>query len=168
MDDRYDGMGETLKRWLASRIATGQTPELLGWCPDDAPQTIQQVIGITSCRDAAGNRREISIRRLGVDPDLAPEGERTDAHVRRWLARFLLLLLEISGPGHDMRAMRPKSMTWKPMERMHDLMREGVLLEAREGGLRREYLASVIAERDRVAALLWTLRIDPVVADGDS
>jgi hypothetical protein len=160
MDERYDGMGETLDRWLASRVATGHTPELFGWSPLDDAHTIHQVIAITSRPDDAGQRRDLHIRRLGVDPDLVPQDQRTDAHVRAWLARFLLLLLELSGPGHDMQAMRPKTMTFRPMQRMHDLMREGLVLE--DGG--RTYRAAVVDERDRVAALMWMLRIDPLPA----
>ena len=159
MDSRYHGLELGLEGWLAAKAAAGQQAELFGWCPEEGePESALQVMALTSRRNAQGVREQPRVRMLGVAADLISPSQCRDADIEGWLARFLRLLQELLGSEVEFRAMRPKTMTWKPMERMHDFVRRGTVFDVIRDDKRSTYSATVVEEHDRGHTLYWTVR----------
>ncbi|MCA9073464.1 MAG: hypothetical protein KDA93_00420 [Planctomycetaceae bacterium] len=165
MDERYCALStDELPRWLANKERNGKHPELHGWFEGESiePAALRQVMATTCVKDAQGRRSDLGLSMLGVAADVIPESEWTDEHVEQWLGRFVLCVKSLIGLDVEFRAIRPKTMTWKPMERMHDLMKQGITLQSddpEEGLLH----SIVIHEKDIGHSIYWkmkTVRVD--------
>ena len=161
MDQRYSALsGGELQRWMNTKERNGKHPELHGWFEGGRtePSALRQVIATTCEKDEQGIRSDLGLSMLGVAADLIPESEWTDGHVEQWLGRFVLCVKSLIGLDVEFRAIRPKTMTWKPIERMHDLMKQGITLQSdvpEEGLLH----SVVIHEKDIGHALYWKMKI---------
>jgi hypothetical protein len=163
MDARYADLGRGLDSWLEGLIDSGQHAELFGWCADDTqPENAIQVMALTSRLNAIGKRENARVRMLGVAADRIPPSQWREDDIQVWFARFLGLVHELLGGECEFSAMRPKSMTWKPMERLHDLVQQGARFEVIEDGKRTTYAADVTDSRDRGETLYWRIRLAPI------
>ena len=162
MDERYSGLSEEgCERWVEAKIAAGKPPELWGWFRSASanPADIRQVFALTSRRSAHGYDLRRLIAMVGVAADVIPQHEWGDEQVLRWLGRAVLCLVENYGPDVDFQAMRPKTMTWPPIQRLHDYLRAGLIV--RQTALSNDaWQATVVDERDRGDALHWIIRIE--------
>lgn len=160
MDERYKGLELGLDAWLNGLAASGQVVELFGWgIPSESPSDIVQVIALSSRRADDGTRTQPRIRMRGVAPESIAPSLLRDADIKTWLDRYLRLLQNILGCPTEFAAMRPKSMSFKPMERLHDLVQQGTTFEACCGGRSATYATTVLNERDHGQTLFWRIEM---------
>lgn len=161
MDERYSGLTpDALDRWCESKSARGRPVELWGWFRSASanPAEMLQVFALTLRASNHGDDVRPLIAMVGVAADVIPQDQWSDEQVRRWLARAVLCLGENYGPDVEFQAMRPKSMTWKPIQRFHDFLRDGIVVRTADSPSE-AWQATVIDERDRGDALHWIIRI---------
>lgn len=160
MDDRYAGLtAEACERWIDSMVAQGRCPELWGFYPSASSiaADILQVLALTTRPRKNGDDVRPLIGMVGVAVDVIQQDQWDDRHILSWLGEAVLCLADNYGP--ELQAMRPKTMTWKPMQRFHDLLRDGLVVCKGEASTE-AWHASVIDERDRGDALHWIIRIE--------
>ncbi|TWU05247.1 hypothetical protein CA54_59350 [Symmachiella macrocystis] len=161
MDDRYSGLSiDELQHWLQRKEASEKNPGLYGWFAGDPtdPANIRQVMAVTSSQDEDGHRSDVGISMLGITADVIPEPLWTPENIKLWLSRFVLCVKGLIGLDANFRAIRPKTMTWKPAEQLHDLMKTGIEFDSddpTEGRL----LVGVFQEKDLGDSLYWKMRI---------
>ena len=161
MDQRYSGLStEALERWAEGPRTDGRQAELLGWFGPGArtPENLVQVIAVASSIDKQGHRRRLMVAMTGVAADRISGPDCSDDRIRLWLSRFLIGVGQLLGGDGKFRAMRPKTMTWKPIERMHDMLQEGIdiALTGPEGGV---LSSRVIQERDIGHGYFWKVSL---------
>lgn len=162
-DNRYTGLDLGMESWLRSKKEGGQPAEIFGWSrEEDCPDDVLQVLAFTSKRNAEGKRIEPRLRMLGMAVDRIPHSQCCDVHVQLWIARGLVLFHELFGCGVPIEAMRPKTMTFKPMERFHDLARRGTIFQVMDRGEPALRRMDVIAEEDRGHVIHWVLQISEI------
>ncbi|MGE3316816.1 MAG: hypothetical protein AB7O26_16990 [Planctomycetaceae bacterium] len=160
MDDRYKGLELGLDTWLNGLAAAGQQVEIFGWgTSPQFPGDIVQVIALSSRRADDGTRTQPRIRMLGVAPELKSSCSLDDAEIKVWLHRYLRLLQNMLGCPTEFSAMRPKMMSFKPMERLHDLVRLGTTYDTLVGERIVSYAATVVTERDHGETLFWRIQM---------
>ena len=161
MDERYSALRfDQFQHWLQCKQDAEKHPELFGWFDGDPTDlsNIRQVMAVTSDQDDDGHRSGLGISMLGIAADVIPETEWNLQIVETWLSRFLLCVKQLVGLDATIRAIRPKTMTWKAAEQIHDLMKTGIVFDsdvAAEGRLH----AGVYQERDIGDSLYWKMRI---------
>lgn len=163
MDDRYDGLELGIDAWLNGLAASGQFAELYGWGLDNgSPEGIVQVVALSSRRTPDRFRTQPRIRMLGVDPDAFSSAPYGDEVISTWIVRYLRLLHDLLGSPVEVAAMRPKSMSFKPMERLHDFVRSGISFDVSDSGRQVLCSATVIDERDHGQTLFWRVALAEV------
>jgi len=161
MDERYSALRfDQFQHWLRSKEEAEKHPELYGWFEGDPsdPANIRQVMAVTSTQDEEGHRSDVGISMLGITADVIPEPLWMPENIELWLSRFLLCVKGLIGLDATIRAIRPKTMTWKPAEQLHDLMKTGIEFDSddpTEGRLH----AGVFQEKDIGHSLYWKMRI---------
>lgn len=142
MDQRYRGLSSgNLDRWLERKQRDGKHPELFGCFQGVGghARDVRQVAAVTSSGVEGGRRKKLGISMLGVAADRIPELDWTEENIRLWLGRFVLCMKNLAGLNREVRAIRPHTMTWTPMQRLHDLIEMGIDVEsdiAGEGTIR--------------------------------
>jgi len=163
MDARYFALSsEELEEWVDRKVQIGRLPELYGWFDNDLKDIdhLLQVMAVTSVLDDEGRRSDIGLPMLGIAADMIPESAWM-ADIETWLERFLVCVKSLVGLDTEFRAIRPKTMTFKPMERMHDLMREGIEFDSDDPSEGKLY-ARVFKEKDIGHSFYWNMKIVPV------
>lgn len=158
MDDRYDGLSpEQLDLWVARRNDVGKRAVLLGLFDSDA--RIKQVIAVT-VRDASDSRvAQRAISMVGVASDELDHSQIDDEAIRDWLANIVLAAKQYFGCPTVYETMRPKTMTFKPMQRMHDFMTEGIVVR-QPNAPDRTLKATVTESNDRGHTVFLRLRLE--------
>ncbi len=161
MDDRYCALStEEVEAFVSCRPKDLKYPELFGWFEGGGTElsAIRQVMATTCFKDEQGRRSDLGVSMLGIAKDVIPESEWTDEQIETWLGRFVLCVKSLIGLDVEFRAIRPKTMTWKPAEQLHDLVRLGIDFpsdDPEEGLLH----AGVVEEKDLGNTLYWKMRI---------
>ncbi|MGE3314485.1 MAG: hypothetical protein AB7O26_05160 [Planctomycetaceae bacterium] len=164
-DDRYQGLHLGLDSWIQSKNNGGQPAEFFGWIPDgSSSDDVLEVLAFTSRRSPDGKRVEPRLRMLGMAADRIPPSDCCDVQIQLWLARALVLLYELFGCGFPIEAMRPKTMTFKPMQRFHDFASRGTVFQVIENGVPVLRRVDVIGEEDRGHVVHWNLQFSEVAA----
>ncbi len=161
MDERYSALRlDQFQHWLRCKKEAGKHPELFGWFDGDPNDlaNIRQVMAVTSDQDDDGHRSGLGISMLGIAADVIPETEWDLQNVETWLSRFLLCVKQLIGLDVTLRAIRPKTMTWKAAEQIHDLMKTGIVFDSDDAAEGRLH-AGVYQEKDIGDSLYWKMRI---------
>lgn len=165
MDERYAALDvPSLQSWYQRKAKRRRTAVIYGWgdpAHADDPSSLQQVLAFsykTAEESASGPVENLSIEMIGIAIDLLREQEFHDSHVVCWFQRIVQQTLALTGFDQPLVAMRPKSMTFHAVQRVHDCVAEGVPVSTGKpsGG----HIKFVIdQEQDRGDALFWHLRV---------
>ena len=153
MDARYKYL--SLEQLKVRIDQAGDRPvELFGWFDGGTDvANLRQVLGIASDAPVSTPRADTSIEMLGIAKDVI--GGTGDAEVLEWYGRFLLRIRELVS-DLQFTAIRPVSMTWKPMQRLHDHVVKGTVVTAPDGG---RWRISIQDERLQEDVVIWQLKI---------
>ncbi len=170
MHEHYWAMDtKALNRWLTKPREGGRTAELFGWFPgdDQSPAGLFLVLGVTSQIAAQGGRHAVFAEYFGVAADTIEDPDVGDDQVREWHTVFFQKVHELTLAEGVFKAVRPKSMKFKPMQRLHDLVTMNTEVIDRADSNLSRYRVVIDEERDRGSALFWMLRIVPA-AEADA
>ena len=159
MDVRYRGLSaEELDRWMQRNEDRGRRPLLAGLRSRNG--MIIQVAGFTERKRTDGRPPQRVLCMTGVDPAAWPRvSPEAVSDMAVWLAELIRCAAVCFGRPVDIEAIRPKTMTYGPMQEMHDCMYDGLRVripEEPDMWLR----AQVREQNDRGHAVFLRIRVD--------
>jgi len=160
MDERYSALSpKQLNLWMERKSAADKEAVLLGLF--DSDDQIRQVIAFT-VRAASENRPEQrAISMVGVAADELDHSQIDDEVIGGWLANIILAARQQFGCPTVYETMRPKTMTFKPMQRMHDFMMEGIVVRQADDP-DHAWKATVIESNDRGHTVFLRMSLEEV------
>jgi hypothetical protein len=160
MHEHYLGLDDRkMTKWLTAPRDGGRVAELFGWFPEAplVPDGPLLVLGITSRAGEAG-REAVFAEYFGVAADALKDGDVAEDEIHGWYCEFVRMLRRLS-PSGIFKSIRPKTMNYKPMQRVHDMVTEGTPVPDQGPGGDETLCIVVDEEHDRGTSLYWMLRI---------
>jgi len=161
MDDRYAALDPpAIEAWRQRKARRLRIGKIFSYddSADEAP--LRQMIALSfKARDADATdaaAENLSIEMAGVAIDALGDDQLTETAAILWFQRFVELLVALTGLENPLVAMRPKTMTFPLMQRVHDYVAEGKPVPHPQHG---NIGFIVDHEQDRGDALFWHLRI---------
>lgn len=163
MHEHYRGFDERMvQRWLTKPRDGGRVAELFGCFSNEAltPNGPLLVLGITSRLNEREEREAVFAEYFGVAADTFADREIAEVEIRDWYSQFVCKLRRLAPEG-TFKSFRPKTMSCKPMQRLHDLVTEGTAVFDEVPSGQAMFRVLIDEEQDRGGSLYWMLRIVP-------